>query len=561
MAVAFSDDLGYSLFLSRCGIRDLQSGHCVGEVRMEETPESSLKMRIKSPSNGLSWVILALALVCLMPSNESLWIDEGFTIPYAQEQGLRGFFHRLTHDRLSEPLMPLGMFSSWAGARVFGQTELGLRLVSALWAGVAIIVFWRIGVKIGLPWLPALMACHPFLWYYAGEARPYAMVIAMSAGVLYGFVHLLNSDRTPALGLPLLLLFGTLLCATHALSVASFAAVFSVTGVVLLRRRWKPATSDLVAVISSAVLLGALGAYYVSSLSRGVQTTWDGPWMVGARGIAFSTYEILGLSGMGPGRHELRQLALAGGLGGAAEGLIRPSTAGVILLCLLYVLALANLLRPMLRGNADLIRIGRLVALVALGSAIFAHGVSFVVGYPFWGRHIAAILPWVVFVTAVATTLRQHPVRRSPGWLCLAIGALLLASGLQIRFHPRHARDDYRSAAHLARALAQEGSSVWWSAAGNCARYYGVPFCTDGDPPGEPCVTSITNMTTDELDGLSQPRYIIASKPDIHDMTGALREYLGNHDVTQRESFTAFKVFELALDDVSATVQAGSQPR
>jgi hypothetical protein len=494
-----------------------------------------------------------------MPSTESLWIDEGFTIPYAQDQGLRDFLHRITHDRLSEPLMPLGMLSSWAGAKALGRTELGLRLVSTLWAGVAVFLFWRTGLKVGLPWLPALMACHPFLWYYAGEARPYAMVIAMSAGVLYAFVTILESEGRPTIGLPLLLVFGALLCATHALSIASFAAVVAVTGVVLLRRNWKPGFLDVMWIAGTTAFFCFLGAFYAWTLARGIETTWNGPWKVGLRGIAFSSYEILGLGGLGPGRHELRQLALAGGLRGAAESLVRPSTAGVILLCLLYLLALAGLLKPTLREHADLVRIGRLAAVVALGSALVAHGFSFFIGYPFWGRHLAALFPWFVFATAVATTLRQHPRRRSPGWLCLAIGVLLLASGLLIRFHPRHARDDYRAAARVARAGVDGGSSVWWSAAGNCARYYEVPFCSDGKSTKEPCVVFTTNMTTEKLASLERPSLVIVSKPEIHDATGALRDYLSTKGFTAQESFMTFQVFRSASDEVPVAVSGESQ--
>jgi hypothetical protein len=193
--------------------------------------------RMKDRPSGVIWLLIALALVCVMPSKQSLWIDEGFTVPYAQEDSFARFMARLENEQGSEALMPLGMLSSWAGAKIFGRSELGLRAVSALWAGIAILLFWRTGLLVGIAWLPALLACHPFLWYYAGEVRPYAMVIAMSSGLLYGFATILSSERETSRGLHALLAFGLPLCATQVLGIVPFAVVAGVVSAVLLRRR------------------------------------------------------------------------------------------------------------------------------------------------------------------------------------------------------------------------------------------------------------------------------------------------------------------------------------
>ena len=74
------------------------------------------------------WLFAALFLVCLMPSNQSLWIDEGFTVQYAYPQSLSGFMNRIYQESGSEALMPFGMFSTWAGAKVFGSLPTGWRI-------------------------------------------------------------------------------------------------------------------------------------------------------------------------------------------------------------------------------------------------------------------------------------------------------------------------------------------------------------------------------------------------------------------------------------------------
>ena len=73
------------------------------------------------------WLLVALALISLMPTNQSLWIDEGFSLAYADEPTVKALATRLVTSPGSEPLMPLGILSTWAGAKVFGRSESGLR--------------------------------------------------------------------------------------------------------------------------------------------------------------------------------------------------------------------------------------------------------------------------------------------------------------------------------------------------------------------------------------------------------------------------------------------------
>lgn len=284
-----------------------------------DAPEDSVAVGWRR-RQGLVWLFAALALVCLMPSGQSLWIDEGFTVPYASSQSIVEFASRITQEEGSEALMPLGMFSTWAGARLLGQTERGLRVVSALWAAAAVLLMWRVGLLIGMPWLTLVFACHPFLWYYGGEARPYAMMIAMGAGVLYAVAAAVFSCGDRSRGLKSLLVFGPLLCATHILGIVPFVASTAVFLVRTATEDWRLTRRDWIGVSISASLVAGVGAYYFWALSRGAETAWKGPWTVNIGSLLFSGYELLGFVGFGPGRCELRQLAIEGGLEGAAGG-------------------------------------------------------------------------------------------------------------------------------------------------------------------------------------------------------------------------------------------------
>jgi 4-amino-4-deoxy-L-arabinose transferase-like glycosyltransferase len=499
---------------------------------------------MSNKSSGMAWLVFGLVLVCLMPSNQSLWIDEGFTVPYAQEHTFGGFISRLEREQGSEALMPLGMFSSWSGAKIFGQSEVGLRVVSALWAAVAVLLLWRTGARTGFTWLAALLACHPFLWYYGGEVRPYAMVIAMGSGLLYGFVAILSSEGDTNRGLHALLLFGPLLCATHVLAVVPFAVVAGVVGIELLRRRWRPRPWDLLAFGISGGALTLLGLYYGRVISGGADINWEGPWKVGLGNLLFSGYELLGLMGFGPGRYELRQSAIERGMGGALQGLAHPATAGLVALALLYTLVL---LRFWQRPRSERPPADRLVLMAGLVITTSV-GVMFVlcriVGSPFWGRHLASLLPFVVLAAGIAASAQDGAGQRPLNLLPLLLGVTLLISSLLVRFHPDHRRDDYRSAARLACIAVREGKTVWWAAARECAEYYGVVFCEAHPADQRACVVLTDNREKEELKGLQEPEVILISKPELYDSTRAVRNYADNHRFQVKHRLNAFEALE-----------------
>jgi hypothetical protein len=500
---------------------------------------------MRNKPSGLIWLVSGLALVFLMPSNQSLWIDEGFTVPYAQEDSFTQFMSRLENEQGSEALMPLGMFSSWAGAKIFGRSEVGLRAVSALWAAVAVLLLWRAGVLIGFSWLPAFLACQPFLWYYGGEVRPYAMVIAMSSGLLYAFVTILSSEGDTNRGLHALLLFGPLLCATHVLGVVSSAVVAGVVGIELLRRRWRPRPRDLPAFATSGGALVLLGLYYAGVISRGADINWEGPWKVGLGNLLFSGYELLGFMGLGPGRYELRQSAIQRGIGGALQGLAQPALVGLAVLALLYALIPLRFWRRSRSERPAAYGLALRAGFVIMGTAGIMFVLCLIVGSPFWGRHLASLLPFSVLVVGIATNAPDGSGRRSLNMLTLLLGATLLTSSLLVRFHPDHRRDDYRGAARIARIAVQQGETVWWAAAPESAEYYGVVFCRVGAAEQRACVVRTDNRDNEKLKGLPDPDVILISKPELHDRTGEVRRYIEEHGFQLKCRLMAFEVFSL----------------
>ncbi len=480
-----------------------------------------------------------------MPSGHSLWLDEGYTARYAQLGDFDRLFDRILSDQGAEALRPLGMFAFWAGAKVFGSSELGLRLISAMWTAFAVILLWRAGRIAGCPWLPALFAVHPFVWYYTGEARPYAMIIAMGAGVLYGLVAVVAGAATTDRGLATLSIFGLLASATDVLGILLFGPAAAIAAGVLLHRGWRPRRRHLMTFAAVAGALVVLGAYYAVTLSRDVETGWEGVWRVGVGNLVFAAYEHLGFAGFGPGRNELRQAVLGGDLGEVIATFYRPSAIGLPILAALYLSALLRLERRLRAGpwtaHALLLAAGAVIAMTT--AAIFA--VSVAVRFPFYGRHLAPLCAFVVFAVVLAARRRRQTTRSLPSALTLGLAIAWLASSLLLRFDDTHDRGDYRSAARIARSAAASGEQVWWVASRHCGEYYGVRFC-DPLSPKDRCVVPLDSPGAEDLKGVPEPDLIVFSRPEFYDYRGVVRSHIALHALTVVEQPLDFQVLRAA---------------
>jgi hypothetical protein len=425
--------------------------------------------------------------------------------------------------------------------------------VSAVWAAIAIVLFWWIGLTSGVAWLPAFMACQPFLWYYGGEARPYAMIIALSSASLCAFsVSLADTDvASPKVGA--FLLSGFLLSATHLLAVVPFVVAACVLGLTLVGRGWRPTAKEWGVIVVFVGLFALLAAYYFSTLTGGALTLWDRPWKVVLGSGLFSAYEILGFAGFGPGRYDLRQVALEGGLGGAVRGLLQPSVIGLVILGCLYGIVLIRLtVQTPLRQSRLRLPVVLSCAVVLIGAGIL-YLYAWYAGHPFWGRHFAAVFPFVVYVVAVAANSGVRPFRGDVNRIALSLGITLLASSLLVRFHPAHTRDDYRSAAHAARTAIQQGERVWWAANPICAEYYQVPICGDDSTYGEECVVDIGNASSADLGAMPTPGMIVLSKPELHDRLGSIQSYIDTRHFVQQKTVLAFAIFRAPLSGERST--------
>ena len=489
----------------------------------------------------LLFFFISISAAWVMISHQSLWIDENQTAGYARQPNLREWAQVMIRLKKSETLMPLGMFVAWLGGRLLGTGEWELRAVNLLWTAGAGLAMGLIGRQLKLPWLLLVFLVHPFVWYCTNEARPYALQICAGAWLLYGIILLAtepkDSNRAAwVLTLATVTGFGSSLMFAFALAAAA-----ATIGLILYRSERASLRLFTVAVPAAVALafLGLSGAYYLWALRQGAAGARI--WQVSPLNLGFAFYELLGFSGLGPPRNELRELVRGGD---SLHLFLRQChLPGLIALALTCFAAI---------GKCWLARRDRMIQLLTLflsayGSLIFL--VCLIMRFPFWGRHMAPALPFVVLlIVRLLSPRAENPwlTEKLVFWLFLIC---LTASSLILRYAPAYGKDDYRSACASAERALAAGKTVWWSADPETSAYYGL----SEDKQAHRNFFLCYEQTSESLARLPAPDLIVRSKPDIHDRFGVIQNYLEGHGFVLVHRFPAFTVWARR----GATVEPG----
>lgn len=472
----------------------------------------------------LAGLLAVVLLAALMPSGESLWIDETSTVRFAGQATLSDLAGLFRAERGSEVQMPLGMLAFWGWQKLAGSSEWALRALNIGWTLLAAWALFLTGKRLRLPLLPLWFIVQPFLWFYANEARPYVMQIAGSAWLLYGMITAVQTRASGSSWAASFLLGALLLAGASLLGAVPLFSAIVLTGGGLLLLRARPSRSALLILGLGVLLLAPLGLYYLHTLKQGAGGSKI--WTVGGVNAAFAGYELTGFSGLGPGRLEIREVARSGTA--ALLGVLKPFGPGLAALAFLYAVLgvrLKNVFPPA-RSPAialTLLHAGLTVALLA--------GAALLVKFPFWGRHLAPALPCVAVLAAWCADRFVRDYSGSPlaRLVPALLVALLLASSLSLRFSERHRKDDYRQAVRLANDALRAGLQIGWAADEVTARYYQAPF----DAPRGPgrlyaLHAAQPGLFEADLAGPA-PDLVILSKHDLFDPQGRLEAWLRDH--------------------------------
>ncbi len=151
-----------------------------------------------APRRRTVWLlgaIIALGAVVRFTTlnQQSFWFDEATTWGIVHQ----GLGHVLSEVPKTESTPPLYYVLLWFWGQVFGIGEAGLRSFSAVCGLLTITTMWLIGRRlisdrVGL--IAALLtAVNPLLFWYAQEARSYALMLLLASVALLAFVEAVES--------------------------------------------------------------------------------------------------------------------------------------------------------------------------------------------------------------------------------------------------------------------------------------------------------------------------------------------------------------------------------
>lgn len=136
--------------------------------------------------------ILAAVIRFYRIGHQGFWYDEAVSalLVHFSPGKMFGLLPR------SESTPPLYYCIAWVWVRVFGDTETGLRSLSAVLGAAVVPVIYGGGARLvsrrtGLL-AAALAACNPLLIWYSQEARAYELLVLLSGMSLLAFAHLLE---------------------------------------------------------------------------------------------------------------------------------------------------------------------------------------------------------------------------------------------------------------------------------------------------------------------------------------------------------------------------------
>ncbi len=477
-----------------------------------ELNEALIMEKRKWPNYKVGDILILLVLFAgfFVISSDSYWIDEGNAMLKATQPSFIEWFRVLISEGGSDCQMPGYMLYLWLWEKIANGSEWVMRLSNLPWLIIACYSFRS------RPMVILLLALSPFTVYYINELRPYAMQIAGGA-ILVGSLGEFQKGEGTALKF-LLGLF--ILCASSLLGVLwSFAAIIYLVKIVkisVLREKF------LIRGFVVLPLFAVLGVYYFWTLIQG-----HGAASVGGRpllSLAQVVYEILGFSGLGPGRIELREDLTV------LKSYLEP----ILLMAMVLGGALLYSIRIIWKNKENSYYQAGMVSFFFIMAVLVS--LMYTRDFRLLGRHCAPMLAVYCLVLSfcISNNEENYKIKKVGYLLGILVFLGFLMSSFSLRLAQRHRKDDYRSASDLAKEAVSGGKKVYWLADRATGKVYGL----------HPELPEIVHFGPWEGGEILPGSLLIISKPDVYDSKGLFKKKAieaGYSNTLELQAFSIWK--------------------
>lgn len=231
----------------------------------------------------LGFIILLAIILRLINLNQSLWLDEAISVLAAKNNS----FWAMTTEYVKYDFHPPLYFAVlWIWTKIFGFSEIAVRLPSLIFGVSTVILVYYIGGKLHsktLGFIAALLlTINPLHIYYSQEARMYMLAATASSLCFFFFIKLLKNEN---INIFVLILGNLAVLLSDYLAYFIFPAQFLI---ILFQKKIQIIKKWLLSLVISFSFLIWWIPIFLSQVGIGIETSADIPgWkmVVGDFGI------------------------------------------------------------------------------------------------------------------------------------------------------------------------------------------------------------------------------------------------------------------------------------
>lgn len=426
----------------------------------------------------LSLIGVALAMRLFELTSHSLWFDEGLSLDAAQPTAtIGGFFASLAERGPGQLTQPLYFFLLHLWIKVAGASDASLRLLSVLLGTAAVAVTAIAATQVfgrrHALWATAFMATSGFAVYYSQEIRPYALLMLLTALLLWAHMRIVTAPRL-SIGLVMALTVTTAVALTGSFIFAFFLTALALADL-LVTFRLAPGRAKrwfLTWLGPGLAALPILAAYLAFWPSTSTVSAPPNPLL----NLFYVPFGLVVGQTFGPPLDTLRGDDVVRVVLARWPQLLALAAAGLALLVQLHRLASSNLQGPTLTG----LTAARVLALSIVLSYLIGVVMVFGLDFNWLPRRAFYLLVPLALVLPIAAS-GEH--RRGLATTIPLAGLILLnlVSVYAYYFDPTHRRDEYREALNYL-TTSQDPSTPAVVLEGNMdvVRHYGRHDVLDG---------------------------------------------------------------------------------